>query len=372
MGDLTLARARNQNVVSTVPWPVLIPASSFIENEPPERQWSIEGLLPKGQAALLAAPGGTGKSHLLGQMGLSVATGWPLFGRIPVTQGKAVLLHAEENSDELHRRTHNAWIQMQQYVGAPSGGHENLLFGSLVGQDNLFTQNVMGEIHRTARVLQLVETLAKHKVELIAVDPVSRFRGGKENDSSDATRFIEACEFIAQETGAAVVLVHHFAKHADGATQAAARGSTAITDGVRIQLNLSPMTDEERKEYSVPIDNVHTYAKLAVVKSNYGEKPANVWLQRGIGGFLAAADLEEDREYTQVAHIVAHMNDNESAYSERQLFRDTEIEVPKRRIKRIIACGISLGELESSVEKTARGRKVDVYRPRGTRFPWQP
>src|SRR3546814_14499736 len=81
-------------------------------------------------------------------------------------------------------------------------------------------------------------------LKLIVIDPASRFRGGNENSADDVTRFVEQLERLRQETGATVLVCHHANKASMNETtgvrgQAATRGSSAMTDGVRWQLNLS-------------------------------------------------------------------------------------------------------------------------------------
>src|SRR3546814_17580342 len=62
-------------------------------------------MLPTGIVGMIVAPGGTGKSQFVLQLGVTVATGIPLCGVWPgIERGKALLLLAEDEIDEVHRR----------------------------------------------------------------------------------------------------------------------------------------------------------------------------------------------------------------------------------------------------------------------------
>ncbi len=52
----------------------------YLATEPPKRQWLLENCLPLGKVGGLVAPGGTGKSQFLLQLGVSVAAGLPFLG----------------------------------------------------------------------------------------------------------------------------------------------------------------------------------------------------------------------------------------------------------------------------------------------------
>ena len=66
---------------------------------PPERQWLVEGLIPKGYLVLLAAEPKKGKSCLATALALAIATGTPFAG-IPTHQSAVLWLSLEESPEE--------------------------------------------------------------------------------------------------------------------------------------------------------------------------------------------------------------------------------------------------------------------------------
>ena len=71
--------------------------------DPPHREWLIEGLVPANSVHLLYSDGGLGKSLLSLQLGVAVASGREWLGK-DVETGRAVILSAEDDKDEVHRR----------------------------------------------------------------------------------------------------------------------------------------------------------------------------------------------------------------------------------------------------------------------------
>ena len=77
----------------------------FIGKPVPARDWVLENCLPLGKVGLLVAPGGTGKSQLILQLGYAIATGLGKYTPWkPGKAGQVLIICAEDEEDELHRR----------------------------------------------------------------------------------------------------------------------------------------------------------------------------------------------------------------------------------------------------------------------------
>lgn len=128
---------------------------------------------------------------------------------------------------------------------------------------------------------------------LIIIDPVRRMHDGDENNSSDMTRFVVAMEHLAKVTGAAVVGLHHAnrASVSDTASQNAARGSSALVDGARWQLNLSRMDEKAADQHTVSEAERPHYVALDFAKTNYLPPRPRCWLKRGPGGRFSIVQL---------------------------------------------------------------------------------
>lgn len=269
-------------------------ADRFIGKEPPPRRWLYVKVLRFGKVGIIVAPGGTGKSQALMQVGVSIATGSPLFGVWEVGEtGGVLMLLAEDDDEEVHRRLNNiiGQLALSGDIAAISALRKNLILRSMVGENNLMTEtNQSREVQQTIYVDRLIATATQiPDLKLIIIDPASRFRGGNENEAQDTTRFVEAIERVAQATGATILIAHHTNKGSMQATEAnqnASRGSSALTDGVRWQMNLAGMSEKEAKEFGINPVERHYYLSATITKNNYAPPQQGIMLKRGEGGYL--------------------------------------------------------------------------------------
>ncbi|MGV8991282.1 MAG: helicase RepA family protein [Thiobacillus sp.] len=272
----------------------------FLDSEPPPIRWILVDALPAGIVGIVVAPGGTGKSWWLIQMGVSVATGMALAGTWEIgSVGGVLMFLAEDDEAQLHRRLFHLVeeIPVSQRDAVVAGIRKNLFIASRVAENNLLTSGdpYSKEVQQTQLVDQLIATARQiPELQLIVFDPASRFRGGDENASQDATRFVEALERVAKATGATVLVAHHSNKGAFNTpeqTQSASRGSSALTDGVRWQMNLMTFSAADAKNYAVPPEDKGFYLTATITKNNYAAPQAPTSLKRGNGGYLGKADL---------------------------------------------------------------------------------
>lgn len=271
---------------------------TMIRTPPPQRKWLLKNCLPYGKVGMIIAPGGTGKSMFALQLSVSLATGdkfvdcWEI-GEI----GASLLLFGEEDTEEIHRRLHNVVASLGQTSPTKISAIESRVHAkSMTGIDNQMTRILpSGSVTLTDYTDRLILTANQiENLKLIIIDPASRFRGGNENAAEDTTRFVESLERVSQQTGATVLVLHHankISQSAGEANQNASRGSSAMTDGVRWQMNLSrPSKEDARKLYGISEDRRHNYLLAAVTKNNYGPPQADVVMIRGEHGILHASN----------------------------------------------------------------------------------
>lgn len=280
-------------------------AARFFDANPPTLRWLLDDFLPAGIVGIVVAPGGTGKSWFFIQMASSVVTGLPLAGQWKVgLTGSVILLSAEDGEEQLHRRFERLLNQPVFTTNSDliSQLRERLIVVPRVGEDNLLTATDphTREVGMTLLVDRLIVTAQQiHDLALIIIDPASRFRGGDENSAEDTTRFVQALERLAQTTGATVLVAHHSNKGAFNSTeqnQSASRGSSALTDGVRWQLNLMTFSEKEARRFGIPPEQRNFYVTAALTKSNYSPPHAPVILRRGDGGYLHRVNLVSHKE----------------------------------------------------------------------------
>lgn len=251
----------------------------------PPLDFVLPGLLP-GTFAMLVAPGGTGKSGLALETAISLALGRPVAGGLfpAALPGKVVFLAGEE-CDRLLAERLRAMVRPDEQ--ADPNLYENLILLPMSGESC--------ELVSDGRPTALFDELKAlcDGARLIIIDPIRRMHGGDENSSSDMTRFVVIMEQLAKASGAAVMGLHHAnrASSADAGSQHAARGSSALVDGARWQLNLSRMDEKSAAALMVSEAERPLYVAVDYAKTNYLPPRPRCWLKRQPGGGFALAAL---------------------------------------------------------------------------------
>lgn len=256
-----------------------------LHSELPPLDFVLPGLFPGG-LGLLVAPGGTGKSFLALNIAISLSTGRAIAdGLFPASTSRRVVYLAGEESDRLLAERLRSTIDIaDQSLLNPT----NLILLPMTGEDcRLVSQGKPTELWSELKDLA-------YGSGLIIVDPIRRFHDGDENDSSAMTQLVVVLESLAKHTGAAVLAVHHAnrASASDAGSQHASRGSSALVDGARWQLNLSRMDEKTATAYGLTDSERLSYIAVDIAKSNYLPPKGRSWLKRHPGGGLGLVRLD--------------------------------------------------------------------------------
>lgn len=357
-------------------------ASRFLKGTPRQIEWLLKDSLPLGSIGILVADGGIGKSHLLLQLGFAVA------GNIPFlndqyeigTHGKAFLIFGEDPDDVLTHRTRKAIHSLVPHEARSAfeqSMDQNLFIRSIKGEDFRLSKMINhGNLEATQAFSDLLEDLKQvPDLKLVALDPVSRFFGGDENNSSHATHFCSLLERIANETGATVVFSQHISKAAannsglKGLHQGAARGSTGFTNAARWQLQLVTPSNDDAKKHGLDQNNLNSYLGARVVKKNVGPPEDVFFLRRDHNGILLLFDTpvspgSEDDQV--VAAIVDKVSELEAAGLRNSYTADTLVRkfagvwegFGKTKLERAVQKALAEGKISLVKSKNKSGREV--------------
>jgi regulatory protein RepA len=274
-----------------------------LENAPPKLDFVLPGLLP-GSVGTVVGAGGVGKTTFLMQLAIALSTNTEVAGGVFPSPGRperVVLIAAEESSTILGIRLHTIYgceARKSQLSLLPPDADKNSI--ALMEQNLIMIPATGHSIYlvKDGEPTKFYEDLCRfcQGARLIIIDPLRRLHDGDENSSSAMTQIVQLLESLAKKTGAAVIAAHHMNKAAAfaGVTESASasRGSSALTDAVRWQLNLSGMSDSEAKAFGL-VSERGSYLRLDFSKTNYAAPHPAVWLMRREGGVLARAILEK-------------------------------------------------------------------------------
>lgn len=218
-----------------------------IENylgKPPERQFLVNMTIPMSAVFVLAAMGDAGKGMLTLDLALKVAgveekrsandfnPSVTAFGNDVKTHGPVVILTAEDDKDEVHRRVYSmgrAKAGMPIYiVPLPDAG----------GPCPWIVPGTNGP-QITPAWTEINEQLAEIKPALIVIDPMASFVMADINrDPAVGAYTMGLLAAMSKKTGAAVILCHHLAKTSTAITtpeqaRGLVRGTSAIVDNAR-------------------------------------------------------------------------------------------------------------------------------------------
>jgi hypothetical protein len=231
----------------------------------------------------LCAAGSTGKSFYALQAAMCVASklaNEQLLDLDIEKHGRVVLLNAEDNELLMHHRIHD----IGRFL-SPSARAEviaNIHVVSVVG---------MGVDINDARWVDAIIEVAKG-ARLIVLDTHSRWCGAApENDNTAQTGVIKLYEYLAAQTGASLLFLHHVGKSSladDKVDEASAsRGASAITDAARYHCWMRGMGKADATKLGIEEHDRRFFVGFGEGKVNAGMKsPVARFYRRHEGGVL--------------------------------------------------------------------------------------
>jgi hypothetical protein len=195
------------------PLPEIVTLRDFAASPPVAPPQIIEGILHQGCKMILGGTSKSNKSWCLLDLGLSVASGQRWWGR-NCAESQVVYINFELQ----------AWALAERINALCAARPECKGMG-----DSFHVWNLRG--HNADLTLlrpKLEEKLTRHQFGLIILDPAYKVLGNRdENANGEIAGLMNELEAMAQKTGAAVIVAHHFAKGDSTAKNAMDRMSGA-------------------------------------------------------------------------------------------------------------------------------------------------
>lgn len=339
--------------------------SYFLDNPAPEQKllfcgkgWSI----PDKCVLALFAAGATGKTFLGFQLSACLATGIN-FGVFetsrpltPAKKRKVLYLCGEDQTDIIHRRIAAIFKYMPGLAERKKDFATNLNIKSLVGEDRVL---IAFDSQRNPATTPTFDWLSKSieempGVDVLVIDPLSKFFGLDENNNTHGAAWIAALETLSTRHNLAVLFVHHESKQQNRSgslEMSTGRGAGAFRDNARGSLSMARMTKEQAKHYGNPAD----WKKLVSVlptKANYTEDAGQeAWFRREEGGVLIPTDLireSNDRLSSELYSLLVKAvkgelldeNDNAIEYINDSITYRGLTTAPKTSVEKAIRAGM--------------------------------
>ena len=199
--------------------PETVSATELLSSEDEEINWLIPGYIAKGSVFMLGGPGKGGKSYLMLDAAISLASAQPAWNRPIEETSKVMYVDAENNKQEVRRR-----------IGRISKSRE---WSSL---DNLILRlHSPYDMTKAVDVNRLRNLITSEEAEVVVIDSLIDFTGdANENDNSEMSRVMREFTDIARTTECTVIIIHHTRKgnRFNSGGQDGSRGASAIVNSV--------------------------------------------------------------------------------------------------------------------------------------------
>jgi hypothetical protein len=184
--------------------PVLLPAfktaRELLSNHPHLRPPVIHGLLRQGETMNLIAPSKTGKSWLVNDLALSIATGRVWLGKFMVERGDVLILdnelHGETTANRLPKVAEARGILSDEWV------------------DRLHVENLRGRLADVFNMRPYFDAIQRGRFKVIVLDAFYRFmpRDSDENDNGTVADIYNQLDRYAAQLDCGFILIHHSTK----------------------------------------------------------------------------------------------------------------------------------------------------------------
>lgn len=248
------------------------------------QKWLIEGLIPAAPSlTLLFSPSGLGKTFLILDFSLCIATGKGLWKGRQCQKGKVLYVCGEGKGTLVPRIS--AWC-----IENNEGNPRNVEF---YAEDGPF--DVSDPTNNEALLKRIEQYFAEEQPIAMVFDTMNLFMGdGDENSTHDANRFIHTMKEMTLERKCAIILVHHTGV----STEERARGSSVFKGALDSELRL-----ERSKGTGVLV--------LTQTKSRYGKEsdPINLELKEvSLDNWALASEDDGEKTETSCVVVQAHQD----------------------------------------------------------------
>ncbi|MCM8794583.1 MAG: AAA family ATPase [Candidatus Omnitrophica bacterium] len=222
-----------------------LPLAAFLESGGQTIEWSVERILPKEGAGILAGPAGYGKSWMLLDLAIECARGGKWLGQLPTTATRVLYLDEESSPSLLRKRL------------------RKLLGGKKLPQDGLDVHFCVGQgfsLSRPDAVEQLRILLGSLRPGLVIIDSLIRVHRAEENSASEMAQVFEVVKNLIREYRCAFLFADHQRKpgHFGTSLDLLLRGSSEKAAFVDTLLSL------QKKEESLIVEHSKSRCDEAV------------------------------------------------------------------------------------------------------------
>ena len=264
--------------------PPFVTLSDYYDHRPELPPELIEGVLRCGHKMLISGASKAGKSFLLAELCLAIATGGKWLW-LQCRQGKVLYVNLEIDGDSAICR----FLDICDALKIPNTYLDNIRIWNIRGHAVPLDQLVPRLIHRVRN---------DHYAAII-IDPIYKVITGDENNASEMGYFCNQFDRICAEANCAVIYCHHHSKGAQGAKRAMDRasGSGVFARDPDAQLDLIELELTEDLRNNVAEPGATAWRIESSLREFANIKPINIWYEHPIHRIDISGEL--DRLYAE-------------------------------------------------------------------------
>jgi len=251
--------------------------------EKPKRKFLVDELILAGKHQLLVAEGGAGKTFMMLDLAIKVASLeedeellW--CGKQVREGGTVVILTTEDDKDELHIRL----ADIDPTYRREKAGDKLIILPTINsgGSFAIVEQDPKtGEARPSRKWTEFFALLRRlPNLKLVVVDTLNSTLHGEENSATIINEFVRVASQVCGELGSALILTHHIRKQGPEPIRgiedmkAAIRGSSALPAAFRAVLGIWHCSDYDRRLQAMHMPPRRGVLwKLGVLKANNPE-----------------------------------------------------------------------------------------------------
>lgn len=293
------------------------PVTPFVPSDIPARRWVLGRILIDSNVTVIVSPPGVGKTTLLLLAAVAVASGRnDLLADVVHERRRVWYYNNEDPLEELQRRLaalmkHHA----VEFDELKIGGKPALFLNDGATRPLMMAKRAPdGRTLKAYDKAAIVEFIRANDIGVFIADPFIETHQADENSNDEIGAVSRLYRDIAQETGCAVVIVHHTRKPEGASSKGfagsmeSARGASALSGVARAMLTLYGMSEDDQKRFKVHPTQKRYYVRLDAAKGNMSlESSEPKWFKRCGVPLAFGDDSEMDEEEVGVLEIAKRL-----------------------------------------------------------------
>lgn len=205
------------------------------EHAPEQIEWLVEPIIQRGSNGIIIARPKTGKSYLVADLAIALASGQKWLGFAIQKPVRVALVSREDNAALTLARIKKLRVE------------RNLTSAQLDGNLYINAKGLKPKIvlDDEAEVAALIRDLKRYQSEFLILDVMRVLHSADENDNTQMQRVITTLNRIQEQSGVSICLIHHDNKREDASLTERARGASAIAGYAEFMIGLRVVDEEQ-------------------------------------------------------------------------------------------------------------------------------